>query len=70
MSIALSYGLKPGSLILSVPFFCLEIVLAIWGHLCIHTISRFLCSSSVENAIGKLGISLNLWIDLRNILQY
>ena len=61
MTVALLYSLKSGRLLPPVPFFFLEIPLAIRGFLCFHTNCAIICSSSVKNTIGSLtGIALNL----------
>ena len=55
-------SLRSGSLTPSALFFFIKIaVLAIHGLLCFHTSFRFICSSSMGNAIGILiGFALNL----------
>ena len=61
MNVALWNTHKLGGLIPLVPVFFFNIALAIWGHLCFHTTSKFFHSSSMKNAIGNLiEIALNL----------
>ena len=56
-------------MILPALIFFLKIVLAIQGHLCLHTNFKFISSSSVKNVLGILiGISLNLQITLGSIV--
>ena len=52
---------KVGQVDSSVPFFFLEIALAIRGFLYFHINCEIICSSSVKNALNSLiGIALNL----------
>ena len=64
-TVALQHSLKSGRLIPPVPFFFLQIALAIQGFLYFHTNYEIICSSSVKNTTGSLiGIALNLQIAL------
>ena len=66
MTVALQQSLKSGRLIPPVPFFFLNIALAVRGFLYFHTNCEIICSSSVKNTIGSLiGIALIyrlLWV--------
>ena len=62
ITIALQFGLKPGTVISPAMFFFLSIVLATQGLLCFHTYFKIIYSSFVKNSIGILiGIALNLY---------
>ena len=61
MTVDLWYSLKSGRWILPIPLFFLKIALTIRGFLYFHRNCEIICSSSVENTIGRLiGIALNL----------
>ena len=65
------YSLKSGRLIPPVPFFFLDIALAVRGLLYFHTNCEIICSSSLKIMIGSLiGIALNLQIALGSILIF
>ena len=71
MAVALQCSLNSGRLIPPVPFFLLNIALALQGLLCFHKCCKIICSSSVKNTIGSLiGIALNLWIALGGIVTF